>query len=381
MSSEEILLPGHLKDPNIAEKQPGSSRRKKKGWWGRMRSRLFVSTRRREARREKRMEQKAIKKAMLLRKKESKNRKKAAKGHKNKSGFFGISNSKNPLLGPQKYSLRLAFNSLIIFLLTYLLTYFLYQFIIILFASYYNIDGILYYYDLTFNDVSALWNPYNIILITGSAPVLCLIIGLFIYRRAIRFKKIKGYQVLFLLWFSLHLLNHFLGAFVSGVITSDGFGYVANWLYMGMGMKLFLALSFLLIMMIIGYNSAGKFLLSIQYRVRVNNENTKHLLLYTILFPLLAGTLILFLVRIPMNSEFPYESIIIFTMFLGMIPAVFSRNAIIKKSAIYKGMAINTIRYEHIMLLILILVFYRGLLSEGLKIVMHYSFSFSASLG
>ena len=172
------------------------------------------------------------------------------------------------------------------------------------------------------------------------------------------------------------MINHFLGAFTAGVITSDGFGYVASWLYMGLGLKLFIALGFLLGMMVIGYHSSGKFLQAVNYRQRVTKENTMHLLLYTVLFPLLFGTTTLFLLRMPMNFTFPYETIVIFTFILGMIPAIFNRKSI-KRGIVNSRPGLWKIRYEHLFLLVLLLVFYRTILFEGLKIVMRYDFSFS----
>lgn len=281
---------------------------------------------------------------------------------------------------PQDYSFGIFTNSLFIFLLAYLISYLIYQFTVIIFASYYNIDGVLFYYDLKFNDVSSLWDRFNIILITGSGPVVCMIIGIFLYRKFFSLRRFHGYQLLFILWLSLHLINHFLGAFTAGIVTSDGYGYVANWLYLGIPMKLFVSLLFLLIFMVIGYRSAIKFLIAMEYRIEVGRENIKSLLVYVVLLPMLAGTLLLILIRIPHNFTHPYETLVFFTMLMGVIPAVFNSGETYFKPEDPKPLFIRPLRYEYLFMLILMLLFYRIVLAEGLRIVMRYSFSFSAGL-
>ena len=68
-------------------------------------------------------------------------------------------------------------NSLASFLVAYLLVYLVYQLVVLITASFYDIDAILYYYELVFNAHSELWDPLNIIIITISGPINSLFLG------------------------------------------------------------------------------------------------------------------------------------------------------------------------------------------------------------
>jgi hypothetical protein len=104
-------------------------------------------------------------------------------------------------------------NSVASFILAYLIVYLLYQFSVLIVASNWKLDSILFYYDLAFNDFSPLWNRKNIIVVTFAGPFVSLLIG-FLFLRYLSIRpKINKQLKLFTLWVGLHGFNFFLGAF------------------------------------------------------------------------------------------------------------------------------------------------------------------------
>jgi hypothetical protein len=123
-------------------------------------------------------------------------------------------------------------------------------------ASWYGLDSTLYFYDLKFNDHSTIWNRFNILMVTGIPPFMCLFVALFLFRVLFKKRRFVGLQKLFILWSSFHLFNHFFGAFPSGIVTNEGFGYVAAWMYMNTAFKFMFSLISLFFLSVIGYFSA-----------------------------------------------------------------------------------------------------------------------------
>lgn len=108
-------------------------------------------------------------------------------------------------------NLMITLNSVVVFITTYVLVYLFYWLISMFVASWYGLDSTLYFYDLKFNDHSNLWTRFNILMVTGIPPFLCLFLGIFLYRSVFKKRRFVGLQKLFILWSSFHLFNHFLG--------------------------------------------------------------------------------------------------------------------------------------------------------------------------
>ncbi len=100
-------------------------------------------------------------------------------------------------------------NSVALFIIAYLIVYLLYQFAVLIVASNYKLDSVLFYYDLAFNDFSPLWNRKNIIIVTFAGPFISLIIGFLFLRYFARRPKVSKQLKLFMLWIGLHGLNFF----------------------------------------------------------------------------------------------------------------------------------------------------------------------------
>jgi len=136
----------------------------------------------------------------------------------------------------------------------------IYQITVLIVASNWNLDSVLFYFDLAFNDYSPLWKRFNIIIVTFSGPLISLLIGILFLKVFANRPKVKGFLKLFFIWVALHALNLFFGAFSSGVSFDEGFGYVAAWIYLNIFWQIFISLIFLFILGLIGYYTASKFL-------------------------------------------------------------------------------------------------------------------------
>jgi uncharacterized membrane protein len=183
---------------------------------------------------------------------------------------------------------------------------------------------------------------------------------------------VKGFIKLFVIWIALHGFNLFFGAFASGVSTDQGFGYVANWLYMNVFWQIFFSLTFLFILGMIGYYSTGKFLETSNSAYRIKKENRNRFLLHQVILPWFIGGLIIYLVKVPNNM--PYDVGNLFTMSLAVIPVIFNRRAkpVINFKYDKKPTKIN---WAYIITFLLLLASFRIWLETGLHIELTYDIS------
>lgn len=270
-------------------------------------------------------------------------------------------------------------NSTIIFIFTYIIVYLVYWLTELLMASLFGFDSILYYYDLKFNDYSALWTRFNILVITGVPPFLCLSIGLLLHRRVFKLKRFSGLQKLFILWWSLHSLNHFFGAFASGIVTSEGFGYVAAWMYLNTALKFLFSLISLFLLAVIGYNSRQHFLETSFSLNRIKRQNQVSFLFTQALIPWIVGSFLILIIRIPHNFDYPYETLLLFSVGFAVIPAFFNSKVKPKLNMlkVKKHVHINA---TNIIMVLLLLAFYRIMLGIGLHFIIRISISISPAI-
>ena len=276
-----------------------------------------------------------------------------------------------------KGNLTYTINSTAAFIIAYLLVYLIYQVTVLIMASRWKLDSVLFYYDLAFNDYSPLWNRVNIILITLSGPLVCLIIGaVFMRLIAPRISEHKTLKLL-VIWIAIHGYNLFLGAFASGVSFDEGFGYVPAWLFMSTFWKILLSLIFLFILGLIGYYSASKFLDTSYSLTRIRQQNKVKFLFFDAVLPWLIGVTIIYLVKIPNNMN--YETGNLITLGFAIIPILFHRNA--KPPKKFKSLKKpNRIRWIIVVIMVILMLAFRIGLNDGLHVQMYYKFIFSLDI-
>jgi hypothetical protein len=274
-------------------------------------------------------------------------------------------------------SIMLAINSTILYLLAYVLVYLLYQLTVIYTANRFGISGVLYYFDVFWpiGDSSPLWYPYfKIVLITGSGPFISLIAGLLFFRIYIP-KARNPVTKLFFLWIALHALNMFFGAFVAGVTTNDGFGYVPLWLYMNIVFRIVFSFISLFALAVFGYYAARYFLETALAPSFLKAEKRSQFLLYQAIIPGILGAVILFLIRIPNNP--PYHIIMLFTFFAATITAYFNHKAKPDRIRSFPKHQGRKFQLTYFIIAVALLAAFRIILAYGLHIIIKFSMTVS----
>jgi hypothetical protein len=273
--------------------------------------------------------------------------------------------------------LLLTINSTVKYLLSYVIVYLLYQLTVIYTANRFDISGVLYYYDVFWpiGDSSPLWFPYfKIILITGSGPFFCLLAGFFIFRIFIPITRNQATK-LFLLWISLHAMNMFFGAFVAGVTSFDGFGYVADWLFMNIAFRVIFSTLSLFLLAVFGYYTTRFFLETAPSPSFLSHERRGRFLLYQVLIPGILGALILIMLRLPKIP--PYHTIVLFTLFAATISAFINRKTRPDRVKSFPRHGGRKFQWNYFLVAIVFFLLYRIVLSYGLHIIIEFRINVS----
>ncbi len=259
-------------------------------------------------------------------------------------------------------------NSTLSFLVAYLVIYMFYQFAVMLVASFQEIYGVLYYYQLDFNDHSSNWTVLNIIAITLSGPLISLVIGLTFYNHY--FFKAKNYYSLrlFFYWLGILGFTYFFAAFISGVITNKGFGFVPLWLFWNDFTKFFFALIALVSMIVIGYFSSSRLQATSNNSFRIQKESKALFFVHQSVIPYVLGSAIILLIKIPNNQI--YDTL---TLVFGLILSVSVLFNL--KAPNYPWIKSNKPAFLNFSLLLLCLVLlysWRVYLADGLHVLIKF---------
>jgi len=274
-----------------------------------------------------------------------------------------------------------AFNSTILFILSYIVAYLIYQMAVMFTASVHGIDSVLYYYEVMFpiGNASPLWNPFNIIMITLSGPMVSLLLGLVWYRVLMR-RASSTILRLFYLWLAFHSFNMFFGAFVAGVITDQGFGYVANWLYLGIPVKMLLTMLALSVLGYLGWRSARHVLATSNNPQRINRHNRPYFVMNQTIIPWLAGTLLLLYIKVPNRTPqheniIVYDAIVLGSLVFMAITPIFNWRAKPYEGAHSRGRRKTKFVWVYMVIALLAILTYRFGLERGLHFIFRIVFS------
>lgn len=270
---------------------------------------------------------------------------------------------------------RLAFfsiNSVIIFILAYLIAYLTYQLAVMLAASRYGINSILLFYEVFFpiGNYSDKWNSFNIIIITFAGPLISVILGSVYLLVYVRQQRISGLKKLFYFWLGFHSINLFLGTFVGGVITQQGFGYVIAWMFLPTVVKFGLSIICLFALGLIGFFYTIYFMESSGSFFWTKKINRLLYLFFSGALPWAAGSIFIFLLKYPRvipqhENILVYDSISYVTMFFviaGMF-LNFKAQPVFDKTTKREGRRIN---WVYLVILLGLLVIFRLGLNTGL---------------
>jgi hypothetical protein len=186
--------------------------------------------------------------------------------------------------------------------------------------------------------------------------------------------RFVGLRKLFIIWTSFHLLNHFFGAFPSGVVTDEGFGYVAAWLYMNTAFKFMFSLVSLFGLGVIGFYSAQLILETSDSVNRIKTDYRLSFLLTQLALPWLIGTIILLLLRLPKTFDYPYETLMFFSLAFMVIPPFFNEK-VKPKLNLLKVKKKRNIHLGYLALMLVLIAFLRIMLGIGLHFLIEINIS------
>lgn len=218
-----------------------------------------------------------------------------------------------------------ALTSTAMFVVAYQLSWFFYQLAVMVTASFFRIDSVLYYYEVMFPEGSdsLKWSPEKIIIITLSGPFLALV-GWIILRFILKMKERYGAHLrMFLVWMYLISMMMFFGAFVGGAITLEGFGYVIDWLFMSIALRLILSLIFISMIMALSWKVVS-FMPESTHSHSWRNNKRKYVL-SRLIVPWFLGAGIMIMLKITNNITqheriFDYDVINLATLVFAVIP-------------------------------------------------------------
>jgi hypothetical protein len=233
-------------------------------------------------------------------------------------------------------------NSMIMFMVTYVIVWFIYQLSVMYTASLFHIPSILRYYELKFfaGKSSSLWTELNIIEITFTGPLISLVIGFITLIVLKIFPKLGPQLKLFLMWLCINSMAHFFGAFVSGFITGEGFGYVISWMFIPYPISLIISVIFLSLLVYQGLLLIPV-LLSISDS-RLNKVDGLLFIFSRLTFPWFIGSGLLIYLKIPNvppqhKNIFSYDIIILLSMGLVAFPPLLIKYINYRRSLRFKG--------------------------------------------
>jgi hypothetical protein len=274
-------------------------------------------------------------------------------------------------------------NSTMMFLLAYLVAWLTNQLAVIISASFFHIDSVLFYYEVMFpiGTVSRLWTVQNIIFITFSGPFFSLVTGSLYFILIIHRKKAKGNARMFFIWLIIHSFCMFFAAFVAGAVTRRGFGYVLSWTGMSIPLKIVISSIFLSFLTLVGYLGSRYILETTNTVSRIRSNNRKIFLISQTVLPWLVGSLILTALKYPTSIPqhdklYAYDMMIIACILFLIIPPFFNKLArthvIIDKTRQRTQVSIWGVFFSIITLFV-----FRGGLSYGLHFIINFSMNIS----
>lgn len=230
---------------------------------------------------------------------------------------------------PWTHYIKPTLTSTAIFMVAYQLSWLFYQLAVMVTASFFGIDSVLYYYEVMFpvGSNALIWTPEKIIIITLSGPFLALVAWTLL--RLILHLKIRygPHFRLFLVWMYLVSMMLFFGAFVGGAITLEGFGYVIDWLFLSISLRLIFSLIFIALIIAISWNVIR--LLPESTRSHSWKSNRYKFVLSKLIIPWFLGGGLMILLKITnqnMQHEhiFDYDTINLATLLFAVVPSLFN---------------------------------------------------------
>lgn len=279
---------------------------------------------------------------------------------------------KSEIQRQRKRLLHFFVNSTVLYLIAYFAVYITYQATVMFVASRFGLNSVFYFFEVAFpaGNNSSLWSSFNIILITFSGPFISVMLGVYYLMIKARSKELKGLMKLFYLWLAYHSLNYFLGGFVAGVITKQGFGYVIEWLYLPTFIRFGGSIIALFGMGVIGFFQSKIFFESSNSIYWTQRSQRPILVLFGAVLPWALSVFFLFVLKFPYvipqhENIVQWDSIMYVTMIFFIGPMLVNYIAKPEFDATVRKAKGRRINYLYITILIIIIVAFRAGLDTG----------------
>jgi hypothetical protein len=267
-----------------------------------------------------------------------------------------------------------------LFLTAYVVIWLVYSIAVIFTASFYNIDAVLYYYEVMWPAGNAMppWSDLIAIAVTISGPFAAIIMAVLSFYLLKSRLKTGSHLRTFLFWIFLLSLAHFFGAFAAGAVTWEGFGYVMDWLHMRTFFIFLFSVLFLSALVFMGWRFA-RFVLETR-PIRKHGANIPLILINRMILPMIIGSLILIAIKMPNSVPqhpyiYDYDCFILASGLFFAIPPLFNKKLKPAPQA-YKTTSVKNQFFKTISIILLsigIVMLYRLGLSSGLYVYMKFA--------
>ena len=259
--------------------------------------------------------------------------------------------------------LYLAINSTAIYISTFIIIYLLYQLILFAGATFWGTETIEQYFRLVFTGHASLFTRLGILFIATMAPLLVFIMGVLLLSWVFRKKHFAGLQRLFILWLALHAINHFLGAWMYGAITREGFKDVTRVVQISQVLMYLFAFITIILLIWTGVRAARPFLETTTSLTQINSENRRMFMVSQIILPWIAGSILLAIFFVPDNMNFTYELLTFITMGFMAVGAWFNRH---RRPRLRVSKVKVRINYTYIVLMVIMLLVFWVAQNKGI---------------
>ena len=209
-------------------------------------------------------------------------------------------------------------NSLIYFLLAYYSVILLTNAFSLLLAKLYGINGTIYYYGAVLDIKEWQWSENFVFLIFFFGTAFSLLLGIIAEKKYRKIRRNSCHYKLFFFWAYLISFSYFFGNLLIGVIFYFGFGAVFVSYSVPLIIKIVFGVIAVFVLIMVGKYSVWNTTVSLNsYFQEVNEPDFSKYLNIQILFPALIGNVIIFLLKIPHQSEFSfYDTYILLCIFI-----------------------------------------------------------------
>ncbi|MCF8303873.1 MAG: hypothetical protein K9I94_11405 [Bacteroidales bacterium] len=225
----------------------------------------------------------------------------------------------------RKAFIILAINSLIYFMLAYYVVILLTNGFSIFLAKTIGLDSVLYHYGFFMDSSSHRWSNEDIILVYLLGNGLTLVLGLIFGRLNMKMVSSNGLSKLFFLWGFMLSFIWFFGNIIVGAFVNFGIGAAMRAMSLPLLAMIIMAILAIAMLIVTGKFTARFTMLTLaSFFPRILGYERIKGFYALILIPMIAGNLLVFLLKIPHQTAFHYqETLILISGFIILAGAVY----------------------------------------------------------